>query len=436
MVQDVQRYCTECVSCATRNTSHQLKPGLLQPIINTSAFETVAMDMLGPLPTTTNGNRYIIVFSDLFTKFTRAFAMPNAEAATVASIFVNNIVLIFGTPTNLLSDQGRNFTSNLFRETCQLLGINQLFTSAYHPQTDGQVERFNATLLNMISHYINTNQDNWDSILAATCFAYNTSIHRSTGETPFFLMFGRDARLPTDHREHEANQHLQSQTVPEFTQHLADTLTQAHHLAQQHLDQAHREHKAEYDRRHRAVTLDNNDKVWLYTPAVKAGRTTKLAHLWHGPFIIRQKIDDLNYMLTDLGGKPLKQPVHIQRLKRYHPTDNEEPMDLQATSAPINNIKSPQRTTPITEPARQDTAPILDRPGPINGDKYEIESLLDMRKSGRGFRVLVKWKGYPQEEATWEPSSRIPPQFIREFQNKGGSVEILDPATNKEPPRP
>ena len=114
-------------------------------------FQRVAMDILGPLPETERGNRYSLVIADYFTKWTEAFPMSNMEAHTVAKLFVYNFVCRFGAPDYLHTDQGCNFESNLFSEICKLLGVSNTRTTPYHPQSDGLVERFNHTLLNMLS---------------------------------------------------------------------------------------------------------------------------------------------------------------------------------------------------------------------------------------------------------------------------------------------
>lgn len=110
-------------------------------------MERIALDILGPLPVTDYGNRYILVVSDYFTKWVEAFPMPDQEASTVAELLVKEVVCRFGVPLIIHSDQGRNFESAVFTEVCELLGMQKTRTTAYHPQSDGMVERFNRTLV-------------------------------------------------------------------------------------------------------------------------------------------------------------------------------------------------------------------------------------------------------------------------------------------------
>ena len=138
---------------------------------------------MGPLPTTSAGNKYILVITDIFSKWT--------DSAALATILVNEVVCRHGVPTILHSDQGANLTSNLISSLCDHLGIHQTRTTAYHPQGNGQVERFNRTLEAMLSKTILENQRDRDQQLPKVMFAYRTAIHEATGYTPFYIMYGR-----------------------------------------------------------------------------------------------------------------------------------------------------------------------------------------------------------------------------------------------------
>ena len=124
--------------------------------------------------------------------------MRNQEAATVAKIIVDRVICVHGCPLQILTDQGPNFESNLFQELCRLLAIDKIRTTAYQPSTNGNIERFHATMHSMIAKWVSQNQRNWDQTLPAVAFAYRTSVQESTGFTPFFLMHGREARIPAD----------------------------------------------------------------------------------------------------------------------------------------------------------------------------------------------------------------------------------------------
>ena len=160
-------------------------------------FLRVAVDVL-TMPLTSRGNRYIVVFMDYFTKWAEAFAVSDQQAPTIARLLVENIVCRHGVPEELLSDRGSNFLSSLIMEMCTILGIKKINTSGYHPQTDGLVEKFNSTLLAMLSKCSDSRTLEWDQQLPTLLFAYRSMVQESTQESPFFLLYGRDPRLPTE----------------------------------------------------------------------------------------------------------------------------------------------------------------------------------------------------------------------------------------------
>ena len=125
-------------------------------------MERIAVDILGELPVTERGNKYVLVVSDFFTKWTESYPMRNMEAATIAKLLVEQLFSRFGIPDQKHTDQGRQFENKLFAEMCELLHIDKTRTTPYHPQSDGMVERFNKTLCSMIRAYINENQKSYD----------------------------------------------------------------------------------------------------------------------------------------------------------------------------------------------------------------------------------------------------------------------------------
>ncbi|CAG2194960.1 unnamed protein product [Mytilus edulis] len=144
------------------------------------------LDVLGPFPPTYNSNKYILIFSDYLTRWPEAIPVPNADATTTAKVFIEEVVCRHGAPRQLLSDNGKNFRSNLVKEICKLMNTKKTFTTAYHPETDGLVERFNGTLTAMLSMYVSGHQRDWDTFIPFVLFAYRTSLHESIQETPFF----------------------------------------------------------------------------------------------------------------------------------------------------------------------------------------------------------------------------------------------------------
>ena len=151
-----------------------------------------AARFLDPFPISPLGNKYLLVAMDYFTKWAEAYPVANMEAVTVATVLTNEMFLRFSPPEQLHSDQRKQFDSQLVKEVCRIL---QIRTS---PQCDGLVERYNRTLLDMLATCSKGNANNWENYVRPVCYVYNTSVQSSTGYTPHFLMFGREARLPVD----------------------------------------------------------------------------------------------------------------------------------------------------------------------------------------------------------------------------------------------
>jgi transposase InsO family protein len=145
-----------------------------------------------------NGNRYVLVCLDLFTNWIEIAPLKTLEASETAEAIFKIIILRHGCPHRILTDQGTQFSSNLFKHLCSKYGIKKVQTSALHPQTNGKVERFNRYLVNTLSIITDKNQLNWDEMLDYCVFAYRTTINATIEETPFFLIYGRDAVLPQD----------------------------------------------------------------------------------------------------------------------------------------------------------------------------------------------------------------------------------------------
>ena len=151
-------------------------------------WEMIAVDIL-QVPVSSNNNRYLLVIQDYFTKWVEAIPLPDQTAKRITSELVH-VFAKYGLPTTLHSDQGRNFESSILHQTLEAFGIKKSRTTAYHPEGDGMVERFNRTLLQLLRTYTEK-QEEWERYLPFVLFAYRAAVHSSTGVSPFELMFGR-----------------------------------------------------------------------------------------------------------------------------------------------------------------------------------------------------------------------------------------------------
>lgn len=196
MTRDIHKFCVECLPCQTRScpTPHERAP--LQPIQAERPFQKVATDIT-EFPVTSAGNRYVLVVMDYFTRYVNLFPLKDQHATTVAK-YIFEYIRHHGVPESIHTDQGGQFESDLIKHLCGFLGINKTRTSPYHAQSDGMVERLNRTLKDQLAKYIVESSGEWDQYLPQAELAYNSSVHSSTGFSPFFLVNGREPNLPLD----------------------------------------------------------------------------------------------------------------------------------------------------------------------------------------------------------------------------------------------
>ena len=309
---DIETYVRECVHCQKRNPPNPQPIAPLGTLTATEPFEKISWDIMGPLPVSDQGNKYILVVTDIFTKWVEAFALRDTTSITLATTLVDQVISRYGVPAYIHSDQGANLCSQV-TTMCRLLGMGKTRTSAYHPQGNGQVERFNRTVEAMLSKVVNQNQKNWDTCLSKVLFAYRSAIHEATGYTPFHLMFGRTPRLPVDVMLGRVDEN-DFVGYPQYVQQLHHNLKNAFLLAREKITASVKHQKTVYDKGSRGSELRVGDRVWLHVPAVKLGRTKKLSSLWRGPYTVLDKTSPVNYKIQ-LIGSIVSIIVHRNRLK-------------------------------------------------------------------------------------------------------------------------
>ena len=343
--KDVAAWCSGCLSCATRKPppAKLRAPLQLDPAVR--PLQRVAMDIMGPLPETSRGNKYILVIADYFTKWSEAYPIPNMEAITVAKCLVNEFICRFGVPEQLHSDQGRNFESKVIKNICDLLQIRKTRTSPYHPQSDGLVERFNRTLLNLLSIAVVDAERDWDVQLPLLMFAYRTSMHETNGVTPFEMMFGREVVLP----EHlmfnlpvSTEQVLQEGV--EYVDYLKKRFQLVHQYVRQNAQKGMQRQKTGYDQKENTrCVFRKGDHVWLYTPAVPKGKSPKFHRPWQGPYQVLKKKGEVTYDIRRLAHPRKRLIVHYNRLKPFlqaSPHGEQEPSEEEEKGTPSEEQES------------------------------------------------------------------------------------------------
>ncbi|GFT04077.1 snRNA-activating protein complex subunit 4 [Trichonephila clavipes] len=267
MYRNVVRYVMHCRECQRRKSVPQRPPGRLVPIPPAIApFHRIGIDLLGRFPKSAHGNKWIIVCTDYSTRYAITKALPTAEVDEIAKFLLEEIVLRHGAPRVIITDRGAVFRSRLVSSLVDLCNIDHRFTTAYHPQTNGLTERFNKTLADMLSMYVDVEQKNWDEILPFVTFAYNTAKQETTGFTPFYLLHGREAETTLDTMLPFCPNDFDDNNITK----IAARAEESRQLARVHTLRAQDKDRRRYDSKHQMVSYAPGDLVWVYTPTERS----------------------------------------------------------------------------------------------------------------------------------------------------------------------
>ena len=323
MWRDVKRWVDVCYLCATRKTVRPWNAGELQPIAADAPFHTVSVDVIS-FHKSDRGNSKVVVMTDHFTNWVEVKAVPDEKAETVADAIYEKIILQHSCPRRLLTDRGQCFRSKLLKRLCQRMGVRQAFTSGYHPQTNAKAERYNRFLAEALTHYLGKKKGEWDNYLDAVTFAYRTSYIEAIEESPFFMLYGRDPRLPVDVMYGSPEVEEIDRRTYKIT--LTEKLREAHKAVIDLQAEARAKNKFLQDRTRQPVTYNVNDwvLVWHAVKRVAKERTVakKLLRRWQGPYRVIQQLSDVNYMVRHaFSGKTVT--VHVDRMAKYRGSLND-----------------------------------------------------------------------------------------------------------------
>ena len=275
MYADVKKHIQDCDRCLRRkHPLDQVAP--MENLSSTQPMELVCMDYL-TLETSKGGFENILVVTDHFTKYSQAYPTRNQTARTTAQTLFNNFFVHYGFPARLHSDQGRNFESRVIKELCILGGIQKSRTTPYHPMGNGQCERFNRTLLEMLGTLESDKKTDWKSYVAPLVHIYNSTKHDTTGYSPYFLLFGREPRLPIDVLL-PAPQLEISKSPTTYVADLRKRMKYVHELVEARIKKAGEANKELYDRKVRGATLQPGDQVLVRQVGLQGKH--KLADRW------------------------------------------------------------------------------------------------------------------------------------------------------------
>ena len=312
---DVREYCRQCEECAARKPKLKHKKAPMRPYVIGSPMERITTDIMGPLDRTTSGNKYVLVVTDTFTKWTEAYALPNIESKTVARKIAEEWVCRYGTPVFLHSDQGRQFESRVFQEMCRILGIKKTRSTPLRPQSNGQVERFNRTLGAQLSIYSGEQPKLWDRHQPFVLGAYRAAQHDTTGMTPNYLMFGREVRLPLPVVTGNPNERSGT-NAEDYATEMKLRFERAFEITRRCLKKAAELRKKRYDVGSTENRLSVGQSVWLFDPQKSERQFTKLRSAWKKGWVVTHKIDDVIFRIQS-GPNDSPRVVHSDRLLPY-----------------------------------------------------------------------------------------------------------------------
>jgi len=325
MDRDVKEHIEKCVNCKLRKT-YQRRPQV--PIMKYNAvnrpLDRVHMDLIGPLPSTQNGNRYIMVIKDYLTKYVWLIPLKGKTATEVAEAYVTRFICQAGIPDMVVSDRGNEFVNSLMKNVSDIMGINRISTTPYNPRSDGFVENHNKTLKDQLFNYIDTlKQNDWDIFLPTVQLFYNTTVSLSTGYTPMLLMTGRESKMPSyNHMEKTVGELQPEMLNNEYVRGLVESMKNYHEHT---IDQTEK-NKLRFNVRVKQplkfVEYEIGQKFMMVRRPVSAFKSIddeeaykismKLVERYEGPYIITKKISPILYEANIEGSIKRVHAIHMK----------------------------------------------------------------------------------------------------------------------------
>uniref|UniRef100_A0A1I7SYF0 RNA-directed DNA polymerase n=2 Tax=Caenorhabditis tropicalis TaxID=1561998 RepID=A0A1I7SYF0_9PELO len=303
----------------------------------TRPIQRIHVDTLGPLQETVEGNKLILVATDAFSKFAIAKAVPNQKTETVIKFLIENIVAIHGIPEEIVTDKGRNYISEMFKEVLKRLEITHSVSTAYHHETNGAVERFNRTLEEMLTLSTSNpeNFSNWDEKLLLVIQTYNASQHSTTKYPPEYVVFGRLTVSPADIIVKSVRPVYQDEE--DLVESVTDSIRQCHKTVYRSLKNAQNMTKQAYDGRWKVKEpiFEIGDKV-----VIRDHTVGKLMYQFSRPVTIKSMTDTTVTIITDRGKYDT---VHKNRVKKFvSPNEENNNKELDKCAAMARDMEKQQ----------------------------------------------------------------------------------------------
>uniref|UniRef100_A0A7I5E5B3 RNA-directed DNA polymerase n=1 Tax=Haemonchus contortus TaxID=6289 RepID=A0A7I5E5B3_HAECO len=345
MTQDVHRWTNECQKCFVHNPRRSVIPPL-KPMVTRSPYEMIGIDIL-ELGLTTRGNKYAVTVIDVFSKFAAAYPVPDKSARTVAqTLFVRWIAEGCRWPKTILSDRGGEFENKVLEEITEIAKIKHTMTKGYNPRENGVTERMNATILAMLRKSTTVPTD-WDVRLPFCMMAYNMTPHSATGESPYFILHGRDPNFPSDIIPRmEQSQYMVDTPIDDYRSDLLQGIEEVHARVRDHNNRVRESMKRMYDEKNKVNANRHpkiGDRVYVQSPKEK-GKSShpKLVSEWAGPFRVIE-VSENSALVTRIGENSEPMRIQFDMLKVVPECISDERIDTQTSRGKRGRKKAVQQ---------------------------------------------------------------------------------------------
>lgn len=323
LARDVAKFVRECKCCQKYKPEQKKTPGKMYDTeIPIGPWTILTTDIIGPLTRSSAGNKYLIVYQDKFTKWIECHPVRNITANIIVKSLKDKIILKFGCPKKIITDNASQFTNRKFKQFLQDYKIKKQTIPPYSPQNN-PVERANKTVKTMIAQFCEINQKSWDSYIPELTFAANTSRHESTGFTPAFLNFGRELNKPSrvwDHENPEGSDAFTEEQIDLHNKSL-EKLKESFELVKLNLAKTFSTQKHYYNLRRREWIPKLGEQVMKKEHNISdasKGITAKLLPKYSGPLTVTKVWSPVIFQLKDTHtGKTFKK-IHVKDLKPAH----------------------------------------------------------------------------------------------------------------------
>ena len=319
--------------------------------------------------------------------------MASISAEAVAKAFASQWVFVYGPPSAILSDNGKQFAANFFQALCRTLGTKNVYTTTYNPKCNGQAERFNRTILNGIRHYIDEHPTDWDMYTDALTYAYNTQVHTTTDCTPFELVLSR----PPPHHSLEVDPLTERQTAKPFTKEIwLKRLKSMIATAKEKQRGAQRRYKQNFDKKVKSLgkPITTESVVFVRKDAPgPAGDRHKLSAIVDGPFRVSE-VDDKTCVI-------IRNNAEVERISLDRVTPAPDEIRNLAPSGPTTTSRSYDATRHASE------------------DEDIMSHIVDKQVDDANvIRYRVRWYAKSPEEDTWEPITHLPRSQVMRYHRR------------------